>query len=140
MSMPPMQTWFDPFHASGKSGSDASKGFSSLLKMDLLETDKEFQIVSDIPGVDPNEIDLSLQERSIYITVFRDEEYGDRANRVHLQERPYGSVNRRVDLPKNAEVGEAKSVYKNGVLTVIFPKLQTTSTPQSHKKLTISQA
>lgn len=138
--MPPMQTWFDPFHASGKSGSDMSKPFSSLLKMDLLETDQEYQIISDIPGVDPNNIDLALQDRSVFITVVRNEAYEAQADRVHLQERPFGSVNRRVDLPKNAEVGEASSVYKNGVLTISFPKLKTESAPQQSKKLSISQA
>lgn len=134
-----MQTWFDPFHASGKSGSDMSKQFSSLLKMDLLETDKEFKIISDIPGVNPSDIDLSLQDRSVYITVVRNEAYEAQADRVHLKERPFGSVNRRVDLPKNAEVGEACSEYKNGVLTICFPKLKTEAAGL-HKKISISQA
>ena len=116
-----------------------SKPFTSLLNMDLVETDKEYKIIGDIPGVEPNQIDLSLHERSLYITATRDEKYDEHSNRVHLMERPFGEVNRRIDLPKNAKLDHACSCYKNGVLMVTFPKIAGEAHPE-HKKLSISQA
>lgn len=139
MSFGPVTTAFKEFHASGKGGSDMSKPFTSLLNMDLIETDKEFKIIADIPGVDPDEIDLSLQDRSVFITAKRCESYEQQADRVHLMERPFGEVNRRIDLPKNAELDNACSCYKNGVLMMTFQKIAGESHPE-HKKLTISQA
>lgn len=139
MSFAPVTTAFKEFHASGKGGSDMSKPFTSLLNMDLVETDKDYQIVGDIPGVDPNCIDLSLQDRSLFITAKRDETYDSNKERVHLMERPFGEVNRRIDLPKNAQLDNANSCYKNGVLIITFPKIAGEAHPE-HKKLSISQA
>lgn len=135
----PFKTAFKEFHASGKGGSDMTKPFTSLLNMDLVETDKEYKIVGDIPGVDPDHIELSLDERSLYIVAKREEDYESHGNKVHLIERPFGEVNRRIDLPKNAELDKANSCYKNGVLVITFPKIAGEGHSE-HKKLSISSA
>lgn len=129
---------FSQFYASGKSGSDWTKPLTVLLNLDLVETDKDFQIVGDIPGVHPDEIDLSLQDRAVIISVDRKEKYRENTDKLYLKERPFGTVHRRVELPKNADIENASSNYVDGVLTVVIPKVHGEAPPE-HRKLTISQ-
>lgn len=133
-----LTTAFQDFRVSGKGGSDWTKTFSALLKMDLVETDKDYQIVSDLPGVRREDIDMSLQGRSVYLTVERKDKYQEIADRIHLKERPFGSVNRRVDLPKNADLEGVRVTYENGILTIAFPKVDGEAPPE-HKKLLVTQ-
>lgn len=105
--------------------------------MDLVETDSNYQIVADLPGVRRDDIDMSLQGRSVYLSVERKDKYQAIADRIHLKERPFGEVNRRVDLPKHADVEGVQVTYQDGVLTLTFIKVSDEAPPQ-RKKLPIS--
>lgn len=113
---------------------------SYLTSLDLIETDQEYKVISDIPGVDPsNNLAVWLDGRSLCIKAKRNETYGDIGTKLHKQNIAYGEVERHVRLPKNAALDQAKSEYKNGVLSVCFPKLATEVEPE-HRRLTVDTA
>lgn len=140
MAFAPVQSMFREFYATVKGGDDITKPFSYLLNMDLVETSKDYQIIADLPGVEANQIDISLQEYSVLISVSSvNEWYNTQKDVVHLHERTFGNVNRRVYFPKNADVDNSNITFQNGVLTIVFPKMDG-ETPAERKKLSISQS
>jgi HSP20 family protein len=90
-------------------------------KIDVTESDKEYLVEAELPGVGKDEIDLSVDDDTLCISVNREEESNaDGRNYIH-RERRASAMSRRVRLA-NAALGEIKAKLDNGVLTVTIPK------------------
>jgi HSP20 family protein len=88
--------------------------------MDLYETDEDVVVKVAIPGIDPDDIDVTMQENTLIIKgeIEREEETDKEYVR---RERSYGRFCRSLTLP-GLSADEAKAEYENGVLTLNFPK------------------
>jgi HSP20 family protein len=75
--------------------------------VDVVETNDEIRVVVELPGVEKTDIKLHGNEDSLEISV----------------DTPNYKYGKEVKLPAIVRVKEAKSTYKNGVLEVIFPKV-----------------
>ena len=132
---------FDPFRDEFFSGmrsvGDLTKPFSPLLTADLIETPAEYQVFADLPGVEPSDLDISIDDCCLVMKAERKHTYDTRTGKVHSLERTYGTVQRRIQLPKNCDCEHVQTLFKNGVLTVTFPKRMV---PPASKKLTINMA
>jgi HSP20 family protein len=132
----------EEFYPSMQKGSDFSKSFSYMTTMDLIETDNEYRIIADVPGVDPKNLDVWVEEYVLGIKAVRENPYeqGKIQNpKLHLQDLPYGEIEKFVHLPKNTGLDQGKTEYKNGVLKICFPKIAGEHEPE-HKKLSIHAA
>jgi HSP20 family protein len=118
-------------------GFDLAKAFSPLMTMDLVENDGGYQVMADLPGVDAADLDLSVEGNSLVMKAERKHVHETKTDKVHRLERSYGSVKRRVVLPKNADMANANTKFNNGVLTVSIPKLA--EVPPSSRKLVINK-
>ena len=98
--------------------------FDWLPPMDVLENKDDITVKIDVPGVDPDEIDLSIAGDTLYMTGERKHEVERGDENYHIIERGYGKFARRVKLPTSVDVDSVKASYKNGVLTVKLPKLE----------------
>jgi HSP20 family molecular chaperone IbpA len=127
------------FYSEKKTGSDIMKPMSYLTSLDLVETNNEYKVISDIPGVDPSCLNVWLDGRSLCFKAKRDDMYSEVGTKLHKQNIAYGEVERHVRLPKNAGLEQAKIEYKNGVLMACFPKLAVEVEPE-HKMLTVNTA
>jgi len=107
-----------------------------LLAADLVETENEFKVFADLPGVDPSQLELTIDQHSLVMKAERKHSHEKNTDKVHTLERSYGSVQRRIRLPKNADVDKAVSNFDNGVLTVTFPKLA--DQPQTWRRLEVN--
>jgi HSP20 family protein len=105
------------------SGLDLAKAFSPLMSMDLVENENGYQVMADLPGVDAENVDLSVEGNALVMKAERNHVHETKTDKVHRLERSYGSVKRRVVLPKNADLNNANTKFSNGVLTVTIPKL-----------------
>lgn len=76
--------------------------------VDIIETDKEIRVVAELPGVEKSDITLHGTEDSLDISV----------------DVPQKRFHKEVQLPAKVKVKEASSTYKNGVLEVILPKVE----------------
>jgi HSP20 family protein len=132
----------DPFrnqvfkNVKNHNGQDLTKAISPLLAMDIIETEKEYKIHADLPGVDPADLELTVENNSILMKAERKSEHETTTDTVHRLERSYGSVSRRLLLPKNADMSQAETRFVNGVLTVTVPKHA--EVPATSRKLAIN--
>eukprot|EP00388_Colpodella_angusta_P001021 GDKJ01003419.1.p1 GENE.GDKJ01003419.1~~GDKJ01003419.1.p1 ORF type:complete len:129 (-),score=20.73 GDKJ01003419.1:142-528(-) len=102
---------------------DLSRQLSPLLTSDLVETENEFKVLADLPGVDPKDLELTIEGSSLVKKAERKHTHETNTDKYHTLERSYGTVQRKIKLPKNADLANATTRFKDGVLTVSFPKL-----------------
>jgi len=90
-------------------------------KIDIAEKDTEYLIEAELPGVTKDDIDLSIEDENLCISVNHAEETNkDGKNYIH-RERRASSMVRRVRLA-NAKLDEISAKLNEGVLTVTIPK------------------
>ena len=101
--------------------------FSGFGRMDMKETDKEYELKVDLPGMDKSEIKMTVENNGLVIEGERKSEKKNKKDKCHFTERHYGSFRREISLPKNANVDAISAVYENGVLDVAIPKMEEAS-------------
>lgn len=90
--------------------------------MDVSEDEKEIKVMAELPGVQPENIDIQISGGRLLIKgekKFEDEEKKDNYHRI---ERSYGSFQRSVSLPTNVDEENVKASFRDGVLTLTMPK------------------
>ena len=100
-----------------------SMGYTSWAPaLDLSETDEAFRVVMEIPGVDPNAIEVSFEAGNLVIRGEKQRDLTSDKNGYQRVERSYGSFERdvRVGAPVDAE--KIAADCHDGVLTITLPK------------------
>jgi HSP20 family protein len=100
--------------------------------VDVVEEEHQIRVEVEMPGVDPNDVEVSVGENSVTIRgekkiALREEDKG-----YHRTERPFGSFQRTIPLPVEVDTERAVAAFKDGVLKITFPK-----TEQKTKKVPI---
>lgn len=92
--------------------------------VDVRETDNEVIIKAEIPGMDPEDVELVLTDRGLTIRGEKREsrEEKDPQRGTYLSEVRYGSFSRTVPLPPGVDPDKAEASVAKGVLTVRVPK------------------
>jgi HSP20 family protein len=90
--------------------------------VDILETENEIVLKADVPAVDPNQIDIEVQNQTLTIKGHLHFEKNESTKGVHRIERSYGSFARSFTVPTTVDTEKVGAEYKNGVLTVSLPK------------------
>ena len=90
--------------------------------VDIKETEHEWILTADIPGLKFEDIDVQLENGALTVRGERKFEAKEEKSGYHRVERSYGAFQRVFDVPDTVEVEGVKADYKNGVLTVVLPK------------------
>lgn len=90
--------------------------------LDVRENEKEVKILMDAPGMDPKEINLSLQGSVLTVSGEKKEEKEEKEGNYIRTERSFGSFRRAVELPSSIDPESVEAEYKNGVLSVTIAK------------------
>jgi len=90
--------------------------------VDVKESDKEFIIRAELPGVEEKDIDVTVTNDAVTIKGEKKEEKEDKGKNYYYMERSYGSFNRVIPLSAETEAGKAEASFKNGVLNITVPK------------------
>lgn len=98
-------------------------GFPHMPSVDLDDCGKEFRLTAELPGFEPNEVKLELQDGSLRISALHEEKKEERSEQALLRERRRGRVERLVPLPQAVDAVASKASMQNGVLNVTLPKL-----------------
>lgn len=98
--------------------SSLSQRRMSYPPVNISETEGSIIVMSEIPGMDSDDIELTLNEKSLIIRGTKKNEVGN----YYRQERPTGSFQRIVNLNVPVEVDAVKASMKDGVLRVQLPK------------------
>jgi len=90
--------------------------------VDVTETPQEIVVQAEVPGMEKEDLDLTLSEGLLTIRGEKRAETKAENARSLRGERRYGSFSRTLRIPATVVVGEIDASYKNGLLTVRLPK------------------
>ena len=89
---------------------------------DLKETDKNLILKAEIPGVDPDKLEIDITDNILTIEGdVRQEEVCEGQNYRRV-ERRYGSFSRSIPIPGRIVLSKVKATYKKGILKIVMPK------------------
>ncbi len=90
--------------------------------VDLHETDDDVVVTAEVPGLDRDDLDVTVATGRLTIRGEKREEREDRRKDYRLVECRYGAFARSVPLPPGLDVERAEARVKRGILTVRIPK------------------
>lgn len=90
--------------------------------VDIVEEKDRFVLRADVPGVNPDDIDVSMDKGVLSVAGQRHEERSEDVNGGQRLERLTGSFYRRFTLPEIANAEEISATSENGILEVVIPK------------------
>jgi len=118
---------FDRFFGPGaarRSGlSFLGGGWSPLV--DVVDSDREFTVRAEVPGLDPEDIELSLLGNSLVLAGEKKDEHEDRWKGFVRSERRYGAFRKVIPIPPGVDPDRVAADYDRGILTVHLPKSET---------------
>lgn len=105
------------------------------MRIDVTEDDGAYRVKADIPGVDKDSIDVSINDNQVSISAeLKRETTRKEGERAIVTERAYGQAYRVFSLPSDVNRDKAEAHYENGVLSLVLPKKQNGSA----SKITVS--
>ncbi len=112
------QAFEDPFFANRPEARPWS------LALDAAETEDEYVVKASIPGVNPDDLDITLEENVLTIKGETQMDETVKEADFHLRERRYGTFSRSVRFPAAVNAEEVVAAYEHGVLTLTVPKAE----------------
>jgi|SRR5690554_641078 len=94
---------------------------NKIMKLDIKETTNNFEIDVELPGVSKEDINVSIAEDILTISVNKSEETNKENTKYIRKERKYGSYSRSFSIP-NIDAELINANYNNGILRLILPK------------------
>jgi len=97
---------------------------AAALPVDMYETDDALVVKAAVPGLKPEEIEVTITGDLLTIKgEFKSEEKTEKRNYLR-QERRFGSFCRQVGLPAGVDSAKAKATFENGMLALELPKVE----------------
>lgn len=90
--------------------------------IDVRENDKEIVFEAELPGIDENDITVTLRNGILSLKGEKKSEREDKKDTYHLVERSYGEFERSFRLPDTIDENQVKASFEKGVLRVVVPK------------------
>jgi HSP20 family protein len=100
---------------------------------DVQETDGEIIIIMDLPGIEKQNVDITISDDELSVVAERKTDTEIAEEKYHKRERTYEKFERTVSLPTGVKMDEAKARLADGVLQIIIPKEVVTT----RKRITI---
>jgi len=92
--------------------------------VDVRENENEYVISADVPGLEKDDLEVSISEGRVIISGEKREEKKKEAEDYLSMERSYGSFRRTIPLPSSVDEDSVEAQFKNGVLQVRLPKTE----------------
>jgi len=93
-------------------------------RADVSENNESYVIKVELPGVNKNDVKITLHEKILTIKGEKKQEKEEKDRNFHRVERSYGSFERSFSLPSGVKSDKIDAAYKDGVLTVTLPKVE----------------
>lgn len=100
------------------------KSFNWSVALDVVESDDEYVVKASLPGINPDDLDITFSDNRLTIKGELEEEQELNEARYHLRERKYGKFIRSIQLPKGIESDKIEASYEKGVLSLHLPKAE----------------
>ena len=126
--------WMRPFRFSHPSWSHLPAPFEGRTPhVDIVDRDDEVFVKAELPGVDKNDVEITMTENSVTIKGSTKAEEKEEKGEYHRCEISQGSFSRTVSLPGEVDTDKAKANFKHGVLKLTIPKVK----KSKHKTITV---
>ena len=120
-----MARTFDPFQQMDRLLSDVTRTPASVaMPMDLYRDGDKFSVQIDLPGVDPESIDIDMDADTVTIRAERRPQSGEGVQWI-TRERAIGTFARRLTLGRGLATDKITADYSDGVLTLTIPIAET---------------
>ena len=96
--------------------------------VDIVETEEEYLVVADLPGVDKRDLEVSVTGSLLAIKGVKKAEGNSEKRKVFRKETWVGSFSRTIDLPAEIDPGKIKAELKDGVLALRIAKREEAKT------------
>jgi HSP20 family protein len=90
--------------------------------VDIYETEDAIVLKAELPGVDPKDVEVRVEDNTLYLKGERKFEKEVKEQNYHRVERSYGSFARSFSLPNSISSDKVKAEFKDGLLTLTMPK------------------
>ena len=102
------------------SGLSSRGGFPPI---NIFQTDGEYAIIAELPGVTKDNIDIDIQRNRVRISGNKELDYGEGTS-LHRRERQTGAFDRTFATPFEIDAGKVKAEYRDGILALSLPRAE----------------
>ena len=110
----------------GFDGEQARNGRASdsqwMLPVDIIETQDALRLKAALPGVDPQDVSIEINDNVLTLTAQRRQEEKGEEGSYQWIEQQYGTFSRSLTLPRSADAEKIEARYNNGMLELTVPK------------------
>jgi HSP20 family protein len=110
---------FDPFAEFNRSLRSANGGHAAM-RMDVVRREQEVDLRFDLPGIDADNIDVTVDRGVLTVSATRTDEYAE-GEKPYIRERITGSFTRSIRLSDSVDADRISASYDAGVLRVSVP-------------------
>jgi len=104
--------------------------------IDIYEDKDKLTVKAELPGMKPEDVQVSLDGNTLMISGERKEEQERKEGETYRSERFFGRFQRSVTLPQSVDPQNIQATYRDGVLTVTLPKAEEAKPKQIDVKTT----
>ncbi len=119
----PPRRWmetFEPFGWKRPRGIDMERSF----RLDVIDRDKELVVRGELPGVEKDDVEVTISGNRLMIVAEREFEEVDEKEEFYRHELGYGKLMRTVALPEEVDVNNVRAELKEGILEITLPKIR----------------
>jgi len=120
----------------GNGGEEEVEGWA--VPLDVVEEGENIVVHATMPGVKPEDIEVSVEENELTIKGKTEMEEEHKEGKYLMRERRAGAFHRTLRLPGRVNTEKAVPTYEHGVLTVTFPKVE--AKKAKHLKVAVPKA
>ena len=113
-------TVFDAPTSAGNGGGGTLRRW--MPAMDLLETEDQFVLRADLPGMSEEDVSIELEDTTLTISGQRKAEHEERSEGAYRVERAFGAFSRSLTLPQGVDPDAVTAGFDKGVLELRVPK------------------
>ncbi len=117
-----MNRAFNDIWSQGRRADEDYISGSWMPPVDVRETKDALEIAAELPGLDPKDVEVSVENGVLTLKGNRTFEKAVEGETYHRVERAYGSFERSFSLPTNVDPEKVHAVYQHGVLHLTLPK------------------
>ena len=112
---------------------EEAAGDAMRFSLDVYEEGDSVIVKADLPGVDPDNVDINVTEDTVTIQAEKKEEIEEKKRDYLRKERRYGAFARTLALPTQVVPDKAEAQFEKGTLTLTMPK----AAPEKSKQVKV---
>ena len=98
--------------------------------VDVYEDVEALRLTVELPGIDPKDVDLRIENNVLTLKAERKMEHEDKRDNYHRVESRYGTMSRSFTLPPYLDTEKVQAEFKLGLLRIVLPKREETKPKQ----------